>query len=182
MMSDVLEAMSTPVGIVIYFLGMATACLWQIVKARWLHRKTVPINWNIIGIIAGVSALVFVGIQNTQLAADVKACQREFNTSIREVRRINNENDELSIQQRKDFLKKDDLESQMWVDLVNPPPEIAKLEFNNPVRQEYGISVVFRYSTTAAVYSERIRLSQQQQEELKKEREAHPLPDPTCGK
>ncbi len=48
---------------------------------------------------------------------------------------------------------------------------IARLEINDPVRQQYGLGVVAYYSRRAAVYSEQIRESQDRQEELKKERE-----------
>jgi hypothetical protein len=182
MVNDVLSALSTPAGMIIYFLGVASACVWHMVKRRWLKIEMTPINWNNMGIIAGVSAMVFVAVQNTQLSADVKECQREFNTSISNVRRINTENDDLSIQQRQWFLEKDEVEAQMWMDLINPPPSIAQLEVNNPIRQQYGIDVVAKSTAKANKYAQLIKSSQMRQEQLKKDREAHPLPSPTCGK
>lgn len=101
-------------------------------------------------------------------AVQVKDCQREFNEAIRLRSRLSEEDSRLSLTQR-------DALANWLRDLLNPPPNIAALPGNDPIRQQWAVDTTERYYAI-------IKKAQDDQVKLADYRAAHPLPEPTCGK
>lgn len=113
-----------PIRILYFVAGVTVSCVWHWYKCR---RNNEKINWRYIGILLGVSAIVFVSLQNVTLANQVKVCQE-----------INAQNDQFSRTQRTavhDFLR----------ELVQPPADIASRTINDPVRQQWNSDLVMHY-------------------------------------
>lgn len=166
-MDELINEFFTLTGMIIFFSGVGSACLWHVIKQRYIkHRE--PADLRIVGIIAGVAALVFIGMQNTQLASEVRDCQREFNHALRARAQISAENDEVSQTQRRIVFD--------WIhNLIFPPPPFDVMSTDDPRRQDYGLTITIQ---TEKLF----RTSLAKQDELQAERDRRPLPDPTCGK
>lgn len=109
-------------------------------------------------------------------------CGREFNESIRASRALGLENDRLSREQRA-ALGKSTVDLALWIHaLIAPPPDIAKLDPNDPVRYRYSTAVTDEFFAHLQDTNEAIAASQEQERRNDDERRAHPLPEPNCGR
>jgi hypothetical protein len=182
MMGELIHALSTPVGMVIYFLGVASACVWHYAKARWTGVKKQSINWSTMGIILGVSAMVFLMMQNTSLSNEVQRCHNEFATRLATRAAITDENDALSREHRFWIQKTQqavgDLIKLAW---MPDDPALAKLDVGDPQRTSYTAGLVVQYQLRISRYSDEIQRITKRQDEVVADRAAHPLPPPTCG-
>lgn len=183
MMTDLINTLETPMGMVLYFLGVGSSCGWYYVKNQWLGKKREPVNWTTLGILVGISCLILVGMQNTQLAAEVKGCQHEFNTAIVSRNDIRETNDRLSQEQRFWLSKNDEAISDLVRFLFAPPdPNIAAMDNSDPRRRAWQLGLVDQYNLRTSRYRAQIDRITTQQDANKREWDDHPLPDPECGK
>lgn len=176
-MSDVYDwfvGLATIAGMAYFIAGFAAAFI-----VRWLfciiRHQDFYVPWRYVGITVGVSVILMVSLQSSQAyniakesALEQKACQKEFNTALRARAQITSENDELSQTQRRIVFD--------WIhDLIFPPEPFASMRTDDPARQDYGLKLTI--STEHA-----FQASLDKQDVLQEQRDAHPLPDPTCGK
>ena len=161
-------------GFAYFLLGFGTAYLTHCTRA-WLRHKEIKIQWRIAGIAIGIASIVYVSLQtqvayNTakETAQEVQDCQREFNDALKARARIGSENDEISQTQRRILFD--------WIHrLIFPPPPYNEMETNDPRRQQYGFAITIETEQA-------LGRSFARQDELQRERDQKPLPDPTCGK
>lgn len=139
------------------------------------HGKPMKIEWHIVGIAIGVTAMIVVSIQSSeayntakQTAIDSKNCQVEFHKALVDRSKIAAENDEISQTQRKIIF-------DWFLNLVFPPSPYDAMANDDPRRQDYGLNLT---KNTIRDFKASIA----HQNELQAMRDAHPLPDPTCGK
>lgn len=146
-----------------YFaLGVGAASAWHLVKARFTG-KVVIFRWQYIAVPLAVATTLFMAIQ-TQQNAD---CVREFQQVLRDRSSVTSDNDRISQYQRKLVYE--------WIhNLVFPPPEIAKLNGTDPVRQQWAIDLTL-------ATDKKFRQSIDEQRENDEYRAGHPLPPATCG-
>jgi hypothetical protein len=173
-MSDWFSGLATPTGIGYFTTGFIAAFVVRAVYCR-MKRQPLHLPWRAIGIALGVSAIVVVSLQSSQAyntakrtALEVQDCQRQLFAAITSRARIAAENDEQSQAQR--------LIVYNWFhDLIVPPQPYASMDTDDPRRQQYGLAL------TVATERE-FQKSLNRQDELQRQRDAHKLPDPTCGK
>lgn len=136
-------------------------------KACVARRFSVRIKWNYLAYAMATIVFMWVAVQTQQDAN----CMREFNETLRVRSKISEDNDHWSYVQRTalgDWLK----------DIVAPPSEIAYLRANDPANPkvtQWALGITTKYSTM-------IQRAQSEQDDVLKERAAHPLPQPTCGR
>jgi hypothetical protein len=180
-MNELVTQFFTLTGMIIFFLGVASACVWHIIKQRYIgHRE--PTSYRTLGMICGVAALVFIGMQNTNLAAQVQQCQKEFSERLTTRAAIGDDNDALSREHRY-WLEKSDEAVTDLVKLTWMPddPAIAKLDLDDPARRAYTSALVAQFNLRTQRYRvEMDRITTQQQQKVN-DRAAHPLPPPNCG-
>lgn len=173
--------LSEPDRILWFLAGMFSVQLWQWIKCKWKDRrdpkgaphKMKKLSGYWVAVVVVLAAIAAVSMQNYQtytfaekLARDTRACQIEFNETIRIRTQITAENDRWSQIQRKALAD--------WIhDLIFPPPYIASLDPESGERQDW---VLIRTTEAYKV----IREAQDEQDRNIRERPAYP--DPTCGK
>ena len=146
-----------------FVLGVTATCAYHLVKAHFQDR-TVIIKWQYIIVPMAMALVLHVALQ-TQANAD---CVREFNERLSIRSKITEENDRLSIEQRELIYD--------WIHgLIYPPPDIAKLNPNDPVREKYSIDLTIEAD-------KKFDASIKRQHEKLEERAANPLPPGNCGK
>jgi hypothetical protein len=167
----------------VWFLGgMVSVQGWQWIKCKWKDHKypegaphkMKKFNWFYVWTTLVLLAIVGVGVGQLrtytfaeELARETQQCQLEFNQALRARSAITADNDHWSQVQRTALAH--------WIhDLIFPPPEIASMPIDDPVRQAWGI---LRTQEADKVIKE----AQEEQEKNQQEREAHPLPDLSCG-
>lgn len=177
-----LNSIAEEPGKVFWFLaGVLSVQIWQWIKCKWKDRhdpqgaphKMKKLNTYWLAVVVVLTAIAATSLQNyktqtfaEQLARDTRACQIEFNETIRTRTQITAENDRWSQIQRKALAD--------WIhDLIFPPPHIAKLSPESSERQNW---VLIR--TAEADHT--IREAQAEQDENIRNRPHYP--DPTCGK
>jgi hypothetical protein len=164
-----------------YFLGIGTATSWHYCKHK-IRGERWRFNWTSLGFIVAVSAMVFIGLQNTQLATEVQNCQREFNSALVNRARIAEENDRLSQDQRYWLSKSDEAVGDLIARATSPiDPKIAAMAPDDPRRRAWESGLVMTYNIRTNKYRAEIQKIEDQQEELKIDRQNHPLPEITCG-
>lgn len=145
-----------------FMMGVASACGWHFVKAR-IQGRILIIKWQYIAIPLVLAIAAHMSVQNQENAD----CTREFNQVLRERAAVTTQNDQISIQQRELIYQ--------WIhNLIFPPPEIARLDTNDPVRQEYAVKLTRATDEKFAALIDK-------QREYERHRAANPLPPPTCG-
>lgn len=180
---------SFAIGLLIGFLGSRT---WEVVKVcRADKRNPLPggkkrSKWRAIQIdprwLTGLIAVSFLSwsVYTTQanatansrnaaeakaFAAETRQCQKVLIVAINAGRTVTTEYNRQSQEQRtalSDWLRT----------LLQPPPDIAALPGNDPVRQQWAVDVTSNYFQT-------IQRSQSEQAVTDASRPA--LPDPDCG-
>lgn len=128
----------------------------------------VVVGWSIYQIQVTSNKTTTNSEHTDKLSEEVKQCQKEFNTALKERSQIQVENDDLAARDRaalRDWLST----------LLQPPPDLAKLPSSDPVRQAWSIGVTQQYMHWAADIEQR-------RGDLAKKRQEHQLPEPTCGK
>lgn len=168
------SGLATISGLLYFLAGFGAAYVTHCVRAK-MRNRTVTIPWHLAGIVIGVAAIVIVTIQTQiayttaqETAQEVQDCQREFNAALKARSQITSENDEISQAQR--------LIVFQWIhNLIFPPEPYNTMTTDDPRRQAYGFSLTI---DTNHEY----QASLDRQDALQKQRDAHPLPDPTCGK
>jgi hypothetical protein len=186
--------------------GFVLSRLWCVYKAvREDKRNPLPdgrhrSKWSAMSIDAralaiplGVTFLAWSVFQtqanatdNARIAADAKTfaeqvqrCQAELISSIVGSRRISSDNDRLS-QAERDLLAEGSRLGQEWIgSLLLPPPDIARLTANDPVRQQYNIDRTRIYFDRAGEINRGLDAIHTEQQ--RNERSRPPLPDPRCG-
>lgn len=175
-MSDVytwFSGLATVSGLAYFMAGFAFAYLQHCVRQKMRHRE-VRIPWHLAGIAIGTATIMIVTLQSSlayntakETATQAKECQEEFNRALTARAKITSENDDLSETQR--------LIVFTWMhDLIFPPEPYASMPTDDPRRQAYGYTLTINAERT-------FQASLDRQNELEKEREKHPYPDPTCG-
>lgn len=159
-----------------FMLGVASACAWHVIKAKFQHRIVV-IRWQYIAIPVMVGLAAYMAAESQQNAD----CTREFNQAIRDSRAITGANDHLSIRHRQKSSEKGRAETKMWIMVLRPPdPDMAARDFSDPVRQLWARSVVNDYAREAGKLDAEILAIEKEQRELVDSRP--PLPEPRCGR
>lgn len=153
-------------------VGMAVQRAWCFAQARWLDKRR-PLASGKRRRIGGLNKVYLVGAAVAVVLAyqiaeaqRLSSCQQEFAEVLSARSAITVENDRLSSQERTAFAN--------WLrDLLNPPPDIAALDPNSDERQAWALQrSQFYYGQIAAAEAE----------QAENEREAAPIPDPTCGR
>lgn len=150
----------------LFFLaGFGAATFWHWYKLR---QRNLTLDLTPLGILIGVSIIIFTAIQQVGLAAEVKQCQAEFNLILSERARLSDQSDTLA---------SDEIEanSHWLLVLTSPPPDIAPLPTSDPKRQAWGIQITKEYLS----HITKIRAQREQSLEERKEKL---YPAPTCGK
>lgn len=150
-------------GLAHFLIGVAAASLYHLAKA-YVQNRVVVFKWQYVTVPFALMIVMYIAAQ-TQQNAD---CVREFNQVLRERSAVTSENDRISIYQR-------ELVYQWMHHLIFPPPDIAKLDINDPVRQQWAVQLTVE---TDKKFSASI--AEQRENEAK--RAANPLPPPTCGR
>lgn len=160
-------------GLARFLVGFGAAFLLRYLWCKYKQPDT-TIAWPYIGIVVGVLVILWSSFQSQQAytlaqqtALEVRDCQREFNSALQARVKITSENDELSQTQRRIVFN--------WIhDLIFPPEPYAGMDPNDPRRQQFGIALTIKTE-------HEFQASLNRQDELQKQRDQHPLPDPTCG-
>ncbi|MGV0793002.1 hypothetical protein [Mycolicibacterium sp. XJ1819] len=145
-----------------FLLGVASAAVWHYLKAQ-IQRRILVIKWQYIAVPFALAIVLYTAVQNQQNAD----CVREFNHVLRERASVTTQNDQISIEQRELIYT--------WIHaLIFPPPDIAALHDNHPLRRDYALRLTI---ATDMKFAELI----EKQREYERVRAANPLPPPTCG-
>jgi len=161
-MLDWFSDLFTAANIGYFMLGVGAAALWHWVKAQ-LSNRVLVFRWQFVALPIACFIAINVSLQSQQNAD----CVREFQQVLRDRSALTSENDKLSQQQR--------LLIYNWMhSLVFPPPDIARLPGNDPVREKWAIDLTV---DTDRKY----RASLDEQRENDEYRAAHPLPPAPCG-
>jgi len=160
-------------GFLYFLLGFAAAYVYYYISCA-LKGKAPKVEWRSAGVVVGVIVIIITSIQSQQAfntakktAEDARRCQIEFNHALQSRTHITSENDEISQEQRRIIYD--------WIhDLIFPPKPWSELDPNDPQRVAYGI---MRTQRTDEVFKRSI----ERQDELQRQRDANPLPSPTCG-
>jgi hypothetical protein len=181
LVGDWFQGFATIGGWLYFLAGFAAAYAVECAKAKLRHRR-VRLPWRLAGIAIGLSVMVVVTVQTQvsyttskkaaltaqQVAVAQAECNRQFWDALRARAAIAKENDDLSEEQRFAIF-------EFLHDIALPPPPFNTMATDDPRRSQYGLK---RLLDTQAV----LRRSIDRQNELQDYRDAHPLPDPTCGK
>ncbi len=165
-MTSVLAGLFSISGLVAFTLGVGTVYVWNHIKIVVTKRRTpkVRINKMWAGWVVVTLAVAFVGVK-TQQTWD---CQSQFAAVLKT-------RSELSAQDNKlDGIERDALQT-LVSQALSPPPDIAPLPPDDPKRQAWGREITLDYFNT-------VQDARNQRDANQKEREQHPLPEPSCGR
>jgi predicted membrane protein len=182
MLAPNFTALVEPSSILAFFLGVFVTLIFYFAKDK-LADKTDPRHiphrhairssvfvWAIVAL-----GIVYVGTESQrahnatlQLSKDTLNCERQFNAAITERDMYTQELDDSATQERNAL-------SGWLISLLKPPPNIAKLDYNDPVRQQFGIDATNAYLGQLADI-------ERERDTAKAKLNATPLPAMTCGK
>lgn len=150
----------------VYFLaGVVMATAWWY---RKLKREGIIIDLAPLGIIMGVSVMIFIAVQQVGLAAEVKQCQAEFNAVLQDRAKLSDQSDTLAGQEI-------EANSHWLAALTSPPPEIAALHTTDPIYRAWVQGTIKDYLFQLdKISTERTTALEQRKEKT--------YPTPTCGK
>lgn len=161
--------------LVFFVAGIASSWLWNFYKAKRTRRPLA--NPNYIGIIAGVSIMVFIALSQVNLSYQVAACQQDFTIALDARARLAAANDDLSEQQRK-LLLDDNVALGDWIGkLLNPP-----MSRDDPAYHAWALGITQEYYGHTNAIRSQLQTIQDEVDRTKEEREKHPLPEPSCGR
>lgn len=150
----------------VYFLaGVVIATLWLTRKIR--REEGIKIDLTPVGIIMGVSVLIFVSVQQIGLATSVKQCQSQTNTVLQERAKLSDQSDTLAGEMI-------DANSHWLATLTNPPAEIAALHTTDPIYRSWVQGTLKDY----LFQLDKISNERTAALEARKEKT---YPTPTCG-
>lgn len=188
LLSDVLN-WKNAIGFVLGLLaqsGVAHARAW------WLDRyhprpdgcKHVVGRLSRMWVATAIAAFIVavVTTQQTQTAYELKRCNHEIVGSLRANLEVIGQDNNLSLQQRDLFKERAKLDTNYITQLVAAPPDVASRTINDPIRQLYQLDITLTYRAQAAGLDRQIEEISVKQNDLDRERRAHPLPEMTCGK
>ena len=173
---------SGPENILWFVLGVVSVQVWQWIKAKYKdhldpgHRPHPfkRVNWLYVTIAFTWMLSIFIGVDNSRtynfaanLARDVQKCQEEFNSALRARSDLTEWDRKLGAQWQQKTLEHLDA-------IANPPPNIARLAPEDPQRLEYDDEQDDKYFAVVTELEIQRRVNELQ-------RQANPLPDPTCG-
>lgn len=173
---------SGPENLLWFALGVISVQVWQWVKAKYKDyiepdKRPHPfkrVNWLYVAIAFTWMLSIFVGVDNQRtynfaanLAKDVQRCQLEFNTALKYRADINAADRELGI-------KWQQATTDRASKLSNPPPNIQRMEPDDPERLEYEDEVEHDYYLI-------IQALEVQRQVNEMRWTSTPLPEPTCG-
>lgn len=150
---------------VCFLAGMLLATVWHY---RKLKRQGITLDLTPLGIITGVSVIVFLAVQQVGLATDVKHCQAEFNAVLQDRATLSDQSDSLSGELI-------DANSKWIATLTNPPAEIAALHTTDPIYRAW-------VQTTLKDYLFRVNKIRDERAAALEARKEKTYPTPTCGK
>lgn len=139
------------------------------IDARWFA-GAIAISvaaWSVFQTQENTNQAARITVEAKVFAEKTRECQKILIQSITASRKLSNEYNALSAQQR-------DAVSDWISTLLSPPPNIAALDGADPVRQNWAIGVTAQFHAT-------IQRSQIEQARNDEQRRAHQLPDPDCG-
>lgn len=147
----------------LYFTcGMLAAWAWQGTKS-WLRHRRFQIKWRGLIWLVCVIVVSFITISTHQASE----CIRDFNHVLIQRADITAQNDQVSQDQRQLIYN--------WIhELLFPPPSIARLAPDDPLRQQWAVQITLDTDRAFAK-------TNAQQQEYNDARAAHPLPTSTCG-
>lgn len=175
-MNSVFFGIFTWQRLVFFIAGIAASWLWNLYTSR-RDRKPVA-NPNYIGIIAGVSVMVFIAVSQVNLSYEVAQCQRELVGALDVRAELAARNDDLSEQQRK-LLLDDNIALGDWINKLLNPPMSRDL---HPAYDDWSIGITREYYGRTNIIRSQLKAVQNQVDKTKEEREKHPLPEPACGR
>ncbi|MBV9871733.1 MAG: hypothetical protein JO214_14025 [Frankiaceae bacterium] len=178
------------VGIILQRIYAHTRCHWlngHRPKSNGSRHKVSPVGRVWVGGLIAVLALTYVVVQADQthrdtvaLAQETRRCQQDLVTNIKRNREITTQNDDLSAEQRALLAKSLDAGSEWVNQLIVLPPDLAKLDRNDPRVQQYGIDVTRAYYDRIGKYRKRIAEINAEQDRLAEQRAQNPLSSPRC--
>lgn len=113
---------------------------------------------------------------STRIDRDAHHCQVEFNKAIEAQVNITKENDGIALEQRNLNISLIDATGQWVSDLYSPPASVPDSQ-----RTVWEQGVTRAYVSRAHEIRDRIAVLIRRQDQLVKDREAHPVPPLTCG-
>lgn len=144
-------------------LGVVTAFWYQ--RCKNIGHK---LDLTPIGIIAGVSVMVFLAVQQVGLTQEIKSCNTEFATILKERAALSDQSDDLAAQEI-------DANSHWLATLTNPPPEVAVLKSTDPIYRTW-------VAGTIKDYLFQVNNIRDKRDKAMDERKAKQYPTPTCGR
>lgn len=171
-----------PENVLWFALGVISVQVWQVIKAKYKDYKDPDhtphpfkrVNWLYVAIAMTWMISIFIGVDNQRtynfaanVAKDVQRCQAEFQQALK---------------YRSDLVDSDRKLGSLWQQktldhlarISNPPADIARLAPEDPKRLEYDDNEDDRYFAEVTELEIQRRVNELQ-------RQANPLPDPTCG-
>lgn len=120
--------------------------------------------------------------QTLRLTHNVARCWKESYDAAKAQIEINGENDGISRKQQN--LQRDyDRATSEWLKaLVNPPGDLADESTNSPARQAYGLQLTAQYQAAINRMGAQFDALVNERAALDAKRQAHPLPETSCGK
>lgn len=177
-------------------LGML---LMYVIQFGWAHykkwrgssrplpkiNKRVPLWMAMVVVLAG-SLFIGVQVNTTQnqvrdITIQTQDCYRQFAEAIQARSKIGAE-DTAVLRKQRDALISNDAAMSTWLSsLLNPPPEIAALPQQDQRRRDWSVAVTQDFNRVMANSQRIIAEARQQEVKSDQERQANPLPQPSCG-
>lgn len=164
-MNDHWYEMFTTSRLLFFLVGVVVGAFWQWNSCRKKHEL---LDLGPLGIIAGLSIIIFVAIQQVGLADQVKQCNGEFQAILKTRADLSDQSDELSGSE-------DDATSHWLITIYNPPADIAKLSLDDPARRSW-------FNGTLHNYIVQIGDIKAARDKALNDRKHLIYPEPKCGK
>lgn len=151
------------------------------IDGRWLAGVIAfgVAGWSIYQTQANANEAQRITNEATAFAQRTQDCQAALISAIIGSRRITADNDRLSIGERELLADQQRVQTEWLGRLLNPPPEVADLDINDPVRKRYNIDITRGFLARSEEIRQRIDVIADEQRTTDKHRP--PLPDPNCG-
>lgn len=128
-MTHFLSGFLTLASLLSFMAGVLTVVAWTAVKNRWTGTK-VHTNQLLLGWVLITAAVLYVGVKTQDAHNQAVEASRSATAVATQT-----QNCERAL--------------KLWLTtLLNPPPDIAKLPINDPVRQKWGVSTTQVYLAT----------------------------------